>query len=84
VPYVNKNWRRSELLSRNELLWKKVTEPFYSFMESDVFGKPSVDLGVMTRLLAGRPGILRCPSKARGFSFPKLGNQSVLAQYFLE
>ena len=56
---------------------EKVTEPFYSFMESpDIFGKPSADLGVVTRLWTGRPGVLRC------FSFPKLGNQSVLlAQY---
>jgi len=60
---------------------EKVTEPLYTFMESDIFGKPSPDLGVMTRLWTGPPGVLRCPSKARGFSFPKLGNQSVLTQY---
>jgi len=52
----------------------KVTEPLYSFMESDTFGKPSPDLGVMTRLWTGCPGVLRCPAEARGFSFPKLGN----------
>ena len=48
-------------------------------MESpDIFGKPSADLGVVTRLWTGRPGVLRCPAGARGFSVPKLGNQSVL------
>ena len=29
---------------------EKVNEPFYSFMESDIFGKSSADLVVVTRL----------------------------------
>ena len=57
---------------------QKVTEPFYSFVESHIFGKPSVDLSVVTRLWTRRPGVLCCPAEARGFSFPKFGNQSVL------
>jgi hypothetical protein len=63
---------------------QKVTEPFYSFMESHIFGKLSVDLSVVTRLWTGRLGVLCCPAEARGLSFPKIGNQSVLlTQYCL-
>jgi hypothetical protein len=52
---------------------EKFTEPFYSFMESpDIFGKPFPDLGLVTRLLTGRPRVLRCPAEARGFSFQNL------------
>ena len=58
---------------------EKVTELFYSFVESpDIFGIPSADLGVVNRLWNCRPGVLRSLAEARGFSLPKLGNQSVL------
>jgi len=62
---------------------EKVTGPFYSLMESpDIFRKPPVNLGVVPRLWTGRPGVLCCPAEARGFSFPKLGNQSVLLNQY--
>ena len=50
MPCVNKKGKWSKLLFKRIAL-EKVTEPFYSFVESpDNFEKPSADLGVVTRL----------------------------------